>query len=226
MKKPLIGIASCSTYMSDDNIFNDRYYILNNYIKPIIDAGGIPLGILYDEDTIIEENLDLFDGFLITGGTKIIKAHFSIIDYCVKNNKPFLGICMGMQALGVYSMYKEKSIESVYKNLLLIPDNKIHNIQNTTRNNKEVIAHLVEINQESKLFDILRKTNIEVNSLHKYNVKNVGEDYLISAKSEDGVIEAIEIKDKNKFIIGVEWHPELMPGMSNLFKEFIKFSKQ
>ena len=43
--------------------------------------------------------------------------------------------------------------------------------------------------------------------------------------SEDGIIEAIERKDK-KFAIGVQWHPEMIYNESEesqrLFKSFIK----
>ena len=68
-------------------------------------------------------------------------------------------------------------------------------------------AHLIKIDYSSKLFQILKKSVILVNSFHKCSVKHTTLDAV--AKSEDGIIEAIE--DKNHpFFIGVQWHPETM----------------
>ena len=56
----------------------------------------------------------------------------------------------------------------------------------------------------------------------KKNIKNLD----ISAYSEDGYVEAVELRDK-RFCLGVKWHPELMledEFTKNLFKEFIKIS--
>ena len=50
----------------------------------------------------------------------------------------------------------------------------------------------------------------------------------ISGRSEDGVIEAIERKDK-KFILGVQWHPEMMSqydeDQNKILKYFVDKSK-
>lgn len=47
--------------------------------------------------------------------------------------------------------------------------------------------------------------------------------------SEDGIIEAIELK-KNKFAIGVQWHPEMILDESieakKLFNRFIDVCKK
>ena len=55
------------------------------------------------------------------------------------------------------------------------------------------------------------------------NIKNMN----ISAHSNDGYVEAVEIKDK-KFCLGIKWHPELMlenEQMNNIFKYFIDVCK-
>lgn len=225
MKKPIIGIANCSTYKSNDNIFDDRYYILNNYINPIVKNGGVPIGILYKDEKLIKESLELCDAFLIPGGSKIIKAHLEIIDYAIKNNKPILGICMGMQALSIYSLYGKNGLKKENENLVLIKNNKIHNMENPKRNKKDKTIHSVKVEKNSLLYNILNKENIKVNSLHRYHVLDVGKDYIVSAYAKDNIIEAIEHKDKTKFIMGLEWHPELLPKMNNIFKYFIEAVK-
>lgn len=225
MNKPIIGIANCSSYKSNDNIFDDRYYILNNYIDPIVKNGGVPIGILYKDEKLIKESLELCDAFLIPGGSKIISSHLEIIDYAMRNKKPILGICMGMQALSIYSLYGIKGLKNKNHNLVLI-NNDTHNMSNPKRNKKDKTTHTVEILKKSLLHDILNKETIKVNSFHRYQILNVGKDYTVSARSKDNIIEAIEHKDKTKFIIGLEWHPELLPKMNNIFKSFIDATKK
>nr|CDI29536.1 Putative glutamine amidotransferasec [Rickettsia monacensis IrR/Munich] len=65
-----------------------------------------------------------------------------------------------------------------------------------------------------------------VNSIHHQAVKQLGNDLIVSAKAEDGIIEAIE-STKHKFVIGVQWHPEYLNdnGVNlELFKELVKAS--
>ena len=39
----------------------------------------------------------VYDGFIMAGGGKIHPYHLQVVEYVIKNNKPFLGICMGMK---------------------------------------------------------------------------------------------------------------------------------
>ena len=91
--------------------------------------------------------------------------------------------------------------------------NKIENVDN--HYNK---YHKIYINKDSKLYKIYNKELLFVNSRHHYRV--VKTNNFISAKSIDGVIEAIEVLNK-KFIVGVQWHPEDLND-ELLFNEFIK----
>lgn len=159
------------------------------------------------------------------GGSRIIKPHLEIIDYAIKNNKPLLGICMGMQALSLYSLYGVDGLKKQDENIILIENNQFHNMPNPERNNKSKTIHSVSIEQNTLLNNILKKDHIKVNSLHKYKVLNVGPEFIISAISKANVIEAIEHQDKNKFILGVEWHPELINNMNELFKYLIEKAK-
>ncbi|MFR9069226.1 MAG: gamma-glutamyl-gamma-aminobutyrate hydrolase family protein, partial [Paraclostridium sp.] len=55
-------------------------------------------------------------------------------------------------------------------------------------------------------------------------IKTLGSNLKVIAYSNDGVIEAVQ-KENEKFVLGVQWHPELMVDYSshmlNLFKRFI-----
>ncbi|MDY0939665.1 gamma-glutamyl-gamma-aminobutyrate hydrolase family protein [Priestia megaterium] len=68
-----------------------------------------------------------------------------------------------------------------------------------------------------------------INSFHHQAIKDVAPSFEVSAWAKDGVIEAIE-KQREKFVVGVQWHPEMMAkkhtSMLNLFKLFIEHVQQ
>ncbi|MDE6292503.1 MAG: gamma-glutamyl-gamma-aminobutyrate hydrolase family protein, partial [Bacilli bacterium] len=84
------------------------------------------------------------------------------------------------------------------------------------------IAHNVEIDSSSKLYQILKKDNIMVNSIHTYvSTKDEIKEYKVVATCPiDNTIEAVELPNK-RFVMGIKWHPELMPEMNDIFKSFI-----
>ena len=89
--------------------------------------------------------------------------------------------------------------------------------------NENLYVHNIKLNKESKLYKIINENNINVNSRHKYCAKNTK--LSVSALSDDGLIEAIELSN-HKFFIGVQWHPESTikfdKNSQKLFSYFIK----
>ena len=67
------------------------------------------------------------------------------------------------------------------------------------------------------MFNVYNKEYIEVNSYHSQAINKLAPNFTITAKSEDGTIEAIE----NGNIIGVQWHPEALYDVQ-FFDKFIK----
>lgn len=227
--KPIIGIVG-RLYKGESN-----FVCVEEIRLAVTKMGGIPLLILpidkgdirlkdyyYTTEEIkeIENILKGFDGFILPGGDTWYQIDEIVINYAIKNNKALLAICLGMQALSKVLIGKEKRIAF---------DNTLKN--NTFINHFEPLknyVHEVMINKNSKLYSIIGKDKIFVNSRHNYHVPLL-DDYLISARSRDGLIEGVELKDK-KFIIGVEWHPEtnLDKDINSrvLFKAFLKCSQK
>ena len=221
-RKPIIGILATSNYLQTDDPFKDTYRYGNNYIKRIVANGGIPYLIPYVNDEIIPETLEMCDGLLLPGGNRVIKTNFDVIDYFYRNNKPIMGICLGMQTIAMYSV----NVEQDNKRIIRKVDNGVdHWPIELFRDNISSLAHKVIIEKDSKLYDIFKEEEIEVNSVHKCTITEVGSRFKVSIKSSDGLIEGIEYNGDDKYIIGVQFHPEVLDQYNNIFKEFINRCK-
>lgn len=222
-RKPVIGILATSNYNLTNDTFADTYRYGNNYIKVIVENGGIPFLIPYMDDNVIYDSLDFCDGLLLPGGNRVLASGLEVVDYFYKNNKPILGICLGMQTLAMYSVNKDRE-ES--KRIIKVIDNGVNHWPfELYRENNDQLAHKIRINTDTKLFEILGDEELMVNSVHRCTITEVGNDFRISAYSDDGLIEGIEYKNDDKFIVGVQFHPEVLSQYNVIFKEFIERCK-
>ena len=239
MNKIKIGILPTSHLFEDDDPYNDTYSFINNYCKRIFEAGGVPIGLLLDSGKLHEESLDMCDGFLICEGKRMEPYAFKLVNYAIKNKKPLLGICMGMQIIGVYS-YLEKELQKQhiavnYENLTnlfnQIRKDKInyltkvekHYIADITREEIEQSKHFINIDKDSILFDIYKQECLDVLSLHSYMINLYNDEKIkITCHSDKGVIEGLEYKDPDNFILGVQFHPEVEDKNIILFERLIR----
>lgn len=194
--RPIIGIIT-RPILSEEN--NKMYGVYEDIRNAIYNSGGIPIGIL--PGTNIEETLLICNGLIFQGGDKFTKYELNYLKYAYKNNIPTLGICLGMQLMGIMFNAKEYDIEN-------------HKFPN------KKYVHKVIINENSKLYKIINKKEINVNSRHKTAIKNPS--CTISGISNDGVIEAIEDSEKN-FFIGLEWHPESMINYDETSRKIFEY---
>lgn len=222
--KPVIGILATSNYKLTDDTFADTYRFGNNYIKKVVENGGIPLLIPYCDENIIQESLEMCDGLILPGGERVRPVNFEVIDYFYKNNKPIIGICLGMQTLAMYSVNIENNDN---KRIIKRIDNGVdHWPIELLRDNNNELAHYIKIDRDSELFEIFKLEEMKVNSVHKSTITEVGSKFKVSAYSEDGLIEGIEYSSIDKFIIGIQFHPEVLPQYNIIFEEFIKKCKE
>ncbi|MDF1738507.1 MAG: gamma-glutamyl-gamma-aminobutyrate hydrolase family protein [Verrucomicrobiales bacterium] len=218
---PLIGIASLTS---------------ENYVRAVRDSGGIPI-VLPNTDGSTEKvaaYLDLLDGLLMPGGADIPPSEYGeephetvkLLDddrflfekaiskaWIEQTDKPLLGICLGSQWVNVAS-----------------GGSLVQDIPSALGGNHRDVDHEVILEPDSRLSQIFGESTFEVNSFHHQAVKDIGSGLRIVARSSDGVIEATESTDPNRFLIGVQWHPEkLMPEdqrQAKLLKAFIEAAKE
>ena len=210
-RKPVIGLTG--NYGELACKLNEGYY------KSIWRAGGVPVIIppIADTDVLIN-TLEHIDGLLLTGGADFnplyageepsprlggINAERDLPELLItqlayNRQIPMLGICRGIQTLAMALGGKvQQDISDVAQ---------IRHSQDADRSEP---THSVTVEPDSTLFNIYNKEKLFVNSFHHQAVSDSGERFRVTARSADGIIEAIESREY-KSIIGVQWHPECM----------------
>jgi len=187
-------------------------YMSERLRRTILKAGGNVLGITpvqdvdyiftkgdaFDELTetekeIINDNLNYCDGLIFPGGDKFTPYDRYLLEQAIEKKIPVLGICLGMQMMSCYN--EDINLKKVESNI------------NHCQEEDNELSHKVNINKNSKLYKIIGKEEITVNSFHNYYAteNNI---YNVAALSEDNLIEAIEYPG-DYFNIGIQWHPEI-----------------
>jgi len=139
------------------------------------------------------------------------KLELDLLDHALDKGIPVLGICRGAQLLNIYfggTLYDD--IRAFYSE---IP--KINSVWPKKK---------VEIQEPSKLHEILNYDQGWVNALHHQAVDKLGDDLKVVAREQNGIVQAIE-HASNKFVLGVQWHPEYMPQVPSqrrLFRALVE----
>lgn len=228
--KPIIGLTSQYNQLVDKKMIE----INSTYVNAVEKAGAIPviIPILKNLDHI-ERYINLIDGLIITGGVDISplrygenplkdtdvicaerdKMELNLLELGIKKSIPVMGICRGLQLINIAfggTLYQDipSQISTAHGHVSL----------STMRSGYHEI-HLVE---DGYLYDIFKKDKIVVNSLHHQSIKEIGKNLKVVAKSEDGIIEAIESTDDKK-IYGVQFHPEALVDNHEEFIEVFKY---
>lgn len=224
--------------------FEPRFHLKQNtvghdYVHSVEVAGGIPIIIPYlDEDTLLDEYVELCDGFLFCGGadinpilyneepdqnlggTDIAYDYFQlhIIQKVLKQNKPLLGICRGLQLLNIAlggTLYQDLPHQ--------VPSSFRHFQVEQFRYG---ISHKVFIQQGTILHSLLGDETY-TNSFHHQAVKDLGHGLRVAATASDETIEAIEVMN-HPCQIAVQWHPEnfiqISKDMVPIFKKLVDVS--
>jgi putative glutamine amidotransferase len=219
--KPVIGITPCSR--------------LDDYVESVKRAGGEPLVLDTADDPA--QVLDRVDALLLTGGLDVDPALYGepahptteadaardqfeipLSRAAVARDLPLFAICRGVQVLNVAA--GGTLIQD-------IPSTVTTTLSHSVDLPKDHIAHPVRVTPGTRLAASLGSSSpldtCAVNSRHHQAVGRVAPSFVVSAVSQDGVVEAIE-RPASAFCVGVQWHPENFwrtGEFAGLFEEFV-----
>ncbi|WP_299808865.1 gamma-glutamyl-gamma-aminobutyrate hydrolase family protein [uncultured Roseibium sp.] len=163
-----------------------------NELDGIIAGGGDDISAtLYGGSLIPDVRLDPERDAL---ETKLIRS-------AVSRGLPVLGICRGAQMINVSlggNLHADvwEAFKSAPEIRTVLPRKRI------------------TVSKDSWLDTILECDGCRVNALHHQSVDSLGEGLRVSATDDYGIIQAIESVSRPQ-ILGVQWHPELMPFTRN-----------
>lgn len=120
----------------------------------------------------------------------------ALIKEAADSRRPILGICRGSQLINV-----------AYGGSL-IPDLGPDNPHRGHGEDPMFLDDTVLIEPQTRLADLLGPQRLTVRNGHHQAVGEVAPDLTIAARGLDGVVEAVEHRDRDRWLLGVQWHPE------------------
>jgi gamma-glutamyl-gamma-aminobutyrate hydrolase PuuD len=223
--KPIIGITvECRQDPADERT-RGKLELNWNYAQAISDSGGVPIIVPPTADMKVVAGL--IDGWLIPGGWDIQPHHYgeeghpkneyqdparyeceAALYEQIDPEMPVFGICYGCQFLNV-----------IRGGTLVqhVPDVVGH--EHHTGGTVERYS----LDENSKIAGVMGSSSVQGKSYHHQSVKGLGTGLEVVGRSEDGVVEALEAKDRS-WMIGVQWHPERSledSSAQRLFTDFI-----
>jgi len=230
-RKPLIGV-NC-------DIDGDKPRLIGlsaPYIQALKNSGAIPVLLPPMSQEDLSCVLKTLDGVMMIGGadyppsiygqktdskTEIMdeeRWRFDILlakTVVEKTRLPFLGICAGCQALNI-----SQGGSLVQDIPTKLPEMKVAHASKDGWQ-KGFNKHEVRFAKLTKLKGIYGIDSLSVPTSHHQCVDKAGDELVVAATTDDGVVEAIELKGQ-RFVVGVQWHPERdFPANRELFKNFV-----
>lgn len=142
------------------------------------------------------------------------ELEFNLLKEALAKPIPVMGICRGMQLINV------SLGGSLYHDLKSLP--YVNHHKRSVRPTKTIY-----IESGSLVAKLMEATTCKINSLHNQGVDGLGEGLRITAKDEDGLVQAVESQTYS-CCFGVQWHPEYMPFNPRqriLLRHFIRTAK-
>jgi len=200
----------------------DRFYLSRHYSEAVEAAGGLPVHIpLIPREGFIRETVAGLDGILLPGSDSDVdplryghqphmklgtvhpikdETDLLVLKEIEERALPLFAICFGMQVLNVSrGGTLIQDIESQHPNAIKHEQGKP----------RDRHSHNVRLLGESRLAQLAKAENAPVNSHHHQAIETVGRELVATAWSPDGLVEGMEDPRSDRFVLAVQWHPEL-----------------
>ncbi|WP_030545657.1 gamma-glutamyl-gamma-aminobutyrate hydrolase family protein [Streptomyces exfoliatus] len=244
--RPLIGITGRRILLDlikgADRRYGDRCAdsYMADYAIRIARAGGLPVHLSYETDA--EAVCHWLAGVVITGGqdlhpacwggdTSVVRDvdprtdpmvhdaerdayELALVRAALDRGIPVLAVCRGMQVLNV----------ALGGTLVAdLPPGEVRHLSQEAALTDGTDDHLVTFEAGSIVAGLFGARAV-TNSWHHQAVDRCGTGLLVTGRTADGVVEAVELADAP--VLGVQWHPEWMesddPTMTWIVEEALK----
>ena len=216
----------------------NRFYLGRDYSEAVEAAGGLPIHIsLIPNADYVDSVVSQLDGILLPGSDSDVdplrygqqphpqlgsvqsikdETDLLVIAAAERRRIPVFAICFGMQVLNVSR--GGTLIQDINSQ---VPQAVKHE-QGPPRDRP---SHRIRLSDNTRVSDIAGAVDALVNSHHHQAIESIGANLVATAWATDGVIEALEDPRPDRFIIAVQWHPELGwqndPFSQRLFRAFV-----
>ncbi len=216
-QKPVIGLT---TYLerAQTGVWDvPASFLPKVYFDAVNKAGGIAVLLPPQpvDEAIAGRILDGLDGLIITGGKDVDPARYGqaphpttdeprldrdawedeLLTAALERGLPFLGICRGAQLLNVARG------GTLIQHLPDVIGSDRYNLGGGVFNQNPVA-----IDAGSVVSDLVGN-ELTVKSYHHQAIDTLGDGLVVTARSDDGIIQAVEVEGA-PFAVAVQWHPE------------------
>jgi putative glutamine amidotransferase len=243
-RRPLIGVSASLHDFGD--------YGGVGVHRPVLAAGGLPVT-LPQVPTAVRSMLESLDGILLAPGRDMDPSTYGqephpllaateprrdafeleLVGPALDRGLPILGMCRGIQVLNValggtlaqdVSLISDehpsdpgwvrwKAVEAASLEGAPMPPHPRHEI---------------EIESDSVLAQVLGTTSLDVDSFHHQAIDRLGEGLAVVARSPDGVIEAVELPERE--VLAVQWELQeearVDPRFQAVFDWFVEAARR
>lgn len=232
-RKPVIGITG--------NYEDLTCKLGKGYYQKVVEAGGVPvIAPPVTDPHVIINTLDRIDALILSGGgdynplwageepspllhginAERDQAELMITRLAYNRQIPMLGICRGIQTLAmalggkVFQDISDRATEKHSQDA-----DRSEPTHTVTIEKDSILYRIYSEAQQCSMFN--HQSSIFVNSFHHQAVSDTGAKFRVTARSADGIIEAME-STEYKPVMGVQWHPECLENGNPLFQWLVE----
>ncbi|OGZ46894.1 MAG: CTP synthase [Candidatus Ryanbacteria bacterium RIFCSPHIGHO2_02_FULL_45_13b] len=195
----------------------------------------------YEQDPKALWSLRDFDGIVVPGGfgSRGVEGKIRVIEFCRKNNVPYLGLCYGMHlavvefARNVAHMENAHTTEvnpkTAYPVIDVLPEQKEHIATKRMGGSMRLGSYPCRLKAGTKAYEAYGVPRIKERHRHRWELNNVLRERLITKglvisgiNQERDLAEIIELRD-HPFFMGTQFHPELQSRLLNPHPLFLAF---